>query len=92
MNTLRVDKVEYALGLHGDEEPSRFLMGVRWVDVREVIDRWLAADHRYFKLISNDGDIYILRQDMPTDIWEMILYERRTPRESRGKQAGVDDA
>ena len=39
-----------------DEEiPSRLIMDGRELDVVEVIDRWLATDHRYFKVRTLDG-------------------------------------
>lgn len=73
---MRVDKVECYAGYRGEEEPRRFLLGARGVEVLEVVDRWVAPDHRYFKLRGDDGDIYILRQDLPSGVWEMTLYEQ----------------
>lgn len=90
---MRVDKVECYAGYRGEEEPRRFLLGERWVEVQEVVDRWLAPDHRYFKLHGDDGDIYILRQDVPTGSWEMTLYEQGPrPGAPRGAATDADDA
>ena len=36
-----------------------------------VIDRWLAPDHRYFKVEGDDGQRYILRHDVETRHWEV---------------------
>jgi hypothetical protein len=47
----------------------------------EVLDRWLAPDHRYFKLRAPDG-IYIVRHDVTTQDWELTLFER-VPNSSR---------
>ena len=41
----------------------------------EILDRWLDAQHRYFKLRGNDGGIYLLRHDTIEDRWEMTLYD-----------------
>lgn len=76
---MRVDVVECYAGYRGDEEPRRFRLGRRTVEVREVVDRWLAPGHRYYKLRGDDGDLYILRRDEPTGEWEITLYQRHSP-------------
>lgn len=63
-------------GYRGEETPQRFLLGERAVDVLEVLDRWTAPDHRYFKCRGSDGDIYILRHDFVGHRWELTMYER----------------
>jgi hypothetical protein len=68
--------VECYAGYRGEETPQRFRLGARPVEVIEVIDRWLAPDHRYFKLRGDDGDIYILRHDVPTGRWEITMFQR----------------
>lgn len=65
-------------GHRGEETPRRFWLGERSVAVCQVIDRWLAPDHRYFKLMGDDGGLYILRHDPYGDKWEMIFF-RQTP-------------
>ena len=41
------------------------------VEVDEVVDRWLAPDHRYFKVRGDDGGVYVLRHDAVSGRWEM---------------------
>jgi hypothetical protein len=72
-------------GYRGEETPQRFYIGERAVEVVEVLDRWIAPDHRYFKCLASDEDIYILRHDIVRQSWELTLFERA----SRGK-AGVE--
>ncbi len=69
-------RVECYAGYRGEETPRRFDLGPRWVEVREVLDRWLSPDHRYFKLKGDDGDVYILRHDANALDWDLVLYER----------------
>jgi hypothetical protein len=69
-------RVECYAGQRGDETPRRFWMGERAVEVAEVVDRWLAPDHRYFKVRGDDGDIYILRHDEAAGQWEMWMFQR----------------
>lgn len=47
-------------GYRGEEISRRFCLGQRWVAVAQVLDRWLAPDHRYFKRLGDDGGVYIL--------------------------------
>ena len=62
-------------GYRGDESPRRFYLGDREIEVVEVVDRWLAPDHRYFKVRADDGGVYILRQDTVNDRWELTLFD-----------------
>ncbi len=71
-------RVECYAGYRDEETPRRFWLGDRLVEVAEVSDRWLAPDHRYFKVKGNDGDIYILRHDSRADRWEMTMFQRGT--------------
>ena len=48
----------------------RFRLGDRPIEVDEVIDRWLAPDHRYFEVRAKEG-IYILRNDVTSSAWEL---------------------
>lgn len=62
-------------GYRGEQEPRRLLLGQREVVVLEIIDRWLAPDHRYFKVQGDDGAVYILRHDETSGRWEIIMYD-----------------
>ena len=70
-------RVECYAGHRGEETPRRFFLGERPVEVRELLDSWLAPEHRYFKLEGDDGAAYILRHDTGTGVWEMVLYDSR---------------
>lgn len=69
-------KVECYAGYRGDEEPRAFALGERRLEVREILDRWLAPDHRYFKVAASDGDTYILRHDNVAGEWTLGAYRR----------------
>ena len=66
-------RVECYAGYRGEQTPRRFFLGQRALVVAKVLDAWLAPDHRYFKVTSDDGDIYILRHDVLKDCWELTL-------------------
>jgi hypothetical protein len=69
--------VECYAGYRGEETPLRFRLGDRLIEIAEVFDRWLAPDHRYFKVQTAEGERYILRNDMTTGVWELTLLEAR---------------
>lgn len=75
-------KVSCYAGYRGEETPRSFALDGHRVEVIEVLDRWLAPDHRYFKLRGDDSAVYILRHDVPADRWELILYDRTRPAEA----------
>jgi hypothetical protein len=69
-------RVECHAGYRGEETPRRFRLGGAWLEVVEVVDRWLAPEHRYFKVRAEGGDTYVLRHDPESQGWELVLYRR----------------
>jgi hypothetical protein len=67
--------VECHAGHRGEETPRALMLGERRVPVDEVLDRWLAPDHRYFKVRGDDGDLYIVRHDVGSGHWELTVYQ-----------------
>lgn len=72
-------KVICYAGYKGEETPRRFFLKERQIEVVAVVDRWIAPDHRYFKVRGDDGALYILRHDTAADLWELTLYDRTQP-------------
>jgi hypothetical protein len=72
-------EVECYAGYRGEQTPRRFTLAGTVVEVAEVIDAWLAPDHRYFKVRAGGGDTYILRHDVETLEWEVVSFRRREP-------------
>jgi len=71
---MRID-VECYAGYRGEEIPRVLSMGARRIGVVTIEDRWLAPDHRYFRLIGDDGGLYIIRHDTSKKCWELTFYE-----------------
>jgi hypothetical protein len=69
--TIRVDC--YA-GHRGEQTPRTLILGDRRIGVAEVIDAWLAPDHRYFKLRCDDGHTYLVRHDERSNTWELTMF------------------
>ena len=57
-------RVECYAGHRGEETPVRSHLKDHAIEVTAVLDRWLAPDHRYFKLRGDDDAIYIVRYDV----------------------------
>lgn len=73
--------VETYSGARADERPLALRLRDRRVAVRTILDRWLAEDHAYFKLVGEDDVRYVIRHDLASDAWELILMDvpPRTP-------------
>ena len=66
-------------GHRGEETPRRFRLEERIFDIDTVLDRWLAPDHRYFKVRTTCGEVCILRHDVLADRWELTLVRKDLP-------------
>jgi len=69
-------RVECYAGHRGEETPRVIYVDERKIVVDEVLDVWLAPDHRYFKLRGDDGDMYIVRHNPQGDSWELTMFKR----------------
>jgi hypothetical protein len=70
-------RVECYAGHRGEETPRAIVVGERRIEVRDVLDQWLAPDHRYFKLRGDDGNTYIVRNDVAARSWELTMFDSR---------------
>lgn len=69
-------RVECYAGYRGEQEPRAFWLGERRIAVLEILDRWIAPDHRYFKVKGEDGNAYVLRSDEMTGEWTLGAFTR----------------
>jgi hypothetical protein len=65
-------RVECYAGYRGEETPRRFQLADSWLEIEEILDCWLAPDHRYFKVRGSDGEVYLLRYDVESQRWELL--------------------
>ena len=70
--------VECYAGYRGEEIPRRIRMGDTWIEIAAVLDRWLSPDHRYFKVLGDDGAVYMLRHNPRRWAWELIFFTDNT--------------
>jgi hypothetical protein len=67
-------RVECYAGYGGDQEPLAFWLGERRLAVQAIVDRWFAPTQRWFRVDADDGNVYVLRHDQPTETWELAAY------------------
>lgn len=68
-------RVRCCAGFEGDQTPECFYLGEREVGVEDVIDRWLSPGHRYFKVLGDDGGVYIISHDVASGRWELTMFD-----------------
>lgn len=64
-------EVECYAGYRGEEEPRALTLSATRLPVLEILDRWLAPEHRYFKVKVEDGRALLLRHDVASGKWEL---------------------
>ncbi len=74
---MKLQVMTYA-GYRGDERPVRFTLGATTRQVEVIEDRWYGEDHDYFKVVADDGNLYLLRHDREADEWELTMTETLT--------------
>ena len=67
-------QVECYAGYRGEETPRHIRMATYKIKVKEIVDRWLSPDHRYFKILGDDDATYIIRHDTENWQWELVFY------------------
>ena len=68
-------QVDCYAGYRGEETPRCIRMARHRIEVIKVMDRWLAPDHRYFKVLGDDDATYIIRHDPVAGQWELVFYK-----------------
>jgi hypothetical protein len=76
-------RAECYAGYRGEETPRRFFLRERQVEIADVLDRWLAPDHRYFKVRGDDGGLYVIRHDVSSNRWELKMFDSGKRGETR---------
>jgi hypothetical protein len=55
--------------------PVSFALRDRTFQVMELVDSWRGADHAYYKIIADDGNLYVIKHDLDADAWELVQME-----------------
>ena len=65
-----IEVVAYS-GYRANERPFYFVLDRQKVVVKEIIDRWCGQDHDYFKVLADDGEVYLLKWNRSLDVWTL---------------------
>jgi hypothetical protein len=74
----RFVRVETYSGFKADERPLRLHLGERTLEVAAIEDRWYSPGETYFRVLTNDGDHYVLRHTEAQDLWTLTAYRAAT--------------
>jgi hypothetical protein len=48
------------------------------VSVAEVLDRWYGEEHDEFKVLADDGRVYLIRWHRVQDVWFLMKIMEKT--------------
>ena len=60
--------------MEGNERPVRLHLGGRAFEVVAIEDRWYSPGATIFRVMTADGDRYVLRHDEAQDVWSLVAY------------------
>ena len=69
--------VESYAGFQAEERPLRFYIGRGKVEIISIGNRWLVPEGRCFKVLGDDGCLYILEYNSNSDTWSLLTVNRR---------------
>jgi hypothetical protein len=75
-------KVDCYSGYKADERPLRFSFPDKpdrqVIEVKEILDQWYGVGYHCFKVLADDGNLYILRHQQAEDNWVLDSFRRGT--------------
>jgi hypothetical protein len=67
-------QVECYSGHRADERPLRFSVGSRTYAVERLDDKWYSPGAAFFRVLADDGNLYVLRHDEGADTWTIEAF------------------
>jgi hypothetical protein len=64
-------------GYKANERPLHFVLDQRRLEVKNIIDRWYGVEHDYYKVLADDGKVYLLRWHRILDLWFVVKIMER---------------
>ena len=65
----KVIEVSAFSGYKVNERPEYFIMDDSRLEVRKIMETWIEPDKDCFKILADDGNVYVLSWDRYSDIW-----------------------
>jgi hypothetical protein len=70
----QVVRVESYAGYKAEERPLRIAFEAQSLEIAEVEDRWYSPGATYFRVLTGNGDRYVLRHDGAQDVWSLTAF------------------
>ncbi|MBW1850825.1 MAG: hypothetical protein JRJ15_05225 [Deltaproteobacteria bacterium] len=64
----KIDVVAYS-GYKANERPVHFVLDDQKKVVKKILRQWYGQDHAYFKIVADDGLVYLLKWHRLSDSW-----------------------
>jgi hypothetical protein len=74
---VKIEVVAYS-GYKANERPLHFFLEQKKVSVAEVLDRWYGEEHDEFKVLADDGRVYLIRWHRVQDVWFLMKIMEKT--------------
>ena len=85
-------KVNGYSGYKANERPLSFILEREKIEVEEIIDRWYGVESDYFKVLGQDGMVYILKWHRLLDVWLAVKKMQDTRCRNQNAGTGSQDA
>jgi hypothetical protein len=72
-------KVECYSGFKADERPLRIFFASQTLEVAEVEDRWYSPGATFFRVLTSNGERYVLRRQDAQDVWTLSAFRAANP-------------
>ena len=70
----KIEVVAYS-GYRANERPLYLVLDEQRLEVKDTLDTWYGVEHDYFKVLAEDGKVYLIKWHRSLDLWfvEKIL-------------------
>jgi hypothetical protein len=69
--SVNIEVMAYS-GYKANERPLYFVLEQKKLSVVEVLDRWYGEEHDYYKVLADDGKVYLIRWHRFLDSWFLV--------------------
>ena len=83
VSPVKIEVVAYS-GYKANERPLSFVLEQKKLAVVDVLDRWYGVEHDYFKVLADDGKVYLIRWHRLPDLWFVVKIMGGGPNSSPG--------
>jgi hypothetical protein len=64
----KIEVVAYS-GYKANERPLYLILDKQRLEVKKTLDTWYGVEHDYFKVLTEDGKLYLLKWNRSLDVW-----------------------